>query len=668
MEIFPVWKDLFFEYQGDVLEYRITIKDGDEIFHGRAVKSPKDRVIRIRLNDCCESFLNSLLGEEAFREAESIDRVFPLDAYEEFALDVIEGDSWETAYEWAFTNDYSYEYKEPQGSYSEPINGHCATGQMLPYSHLVTGDTESVCYDGCGGIYFTITYGNGERKTFSGGNWVIGYSTNLSSVYYDFNNGASTGWNSSLSITFSLPSNSTDFDKSYNVKFYTQPGGQLLGIAYASVATQNEPEPVSRSINITAPSTVSSATTSLTYDLTINQSDYVTIKFYSGATEQGPWNELSSTTVSMVTGTQSINYNIPENSGYTFVYWKVDAAYYNYPTINASAVVRQLPENIVDVYLTLEAIDNVNLCVHYAGSTGGTLFQAEYSTDGGSTWGYIPTFANNDTPQYVTIPAGSWVMIRGDRSEYPNWWNELNPSNPSQFVGGYTFNKTTGRFNISGNILSLVFGGSDTFVDSVPAHAFRNLFSGTSVVSAENLVLPSNSVREGGYEYMFYACSSLVKAPKLPANTLYDQSYFHMFHGCSSLVNAPELPAWNLGNRCYQYMFVDCTSLTNPPVLSVTTLKYGCYLGMFKGCTSLVNAPELPATTLAEICYEYMFQDCTSLAFVKCLATDTSARHCTVLWLDGVSATGTFTKAAGMSGWTIGNGGIPSGWTVVDAD
>jgi len=80
----------------------------------------------------------------------------------------------------------------------------------------------------------------------------------------------------------------------------------------------------------------------------------------------------------------------------------------------------------------------------------------------------------------------------------------------------------------------------------------------------------------------------------------------------------------------------------------------------------LVNAPELPATTLTYRCYYNMFTDCYVLNSVKCLATDLSATECLTNWLSGVSATGTFTKAAGVS-WPSGQSGIPTGWTVIDA-
>ena len=86
-----------------------------------------------------------------------------------------------------------------------------------------------------------------------------------------------------------------------------------------------------------------------------------------------------------------------------------------------------------------------------------------------------------------------------------------------------------------------------------------------------------------------------------------------------------------------------------------------------RGCTSLTAAPALCATTLADRCYDSMFYGCTNLSSVTCLATDISALDCTDNWLSGVAATGTFTRAKGVNWMTSSADGVPSGWTVVDA-
>ena len=130
------------------------------------------------------------------------------------------------------------------------------------------------------------------------------------------------------------------------------------------------------------------------------------------------------------------------------------------------------------------------------------------------------------------------------------------------------------------------------------------------------------------YQYMFYNCTSLIKAPELPATTLASNCYGYMFQGCTSLAQAPALPATTLAINCYQYMFQSCTSLTQAPSLPATTLANNCYKYMFYNCTSLKKAPELPATTLANNCYNSMFKDCTSLTQVPALPATTLANNC----------------------------------------
>ena len=111
-------------------------------------------------------------------------------------------------------------------------------------------------------------------------------------------------------------------------------------------------------------------------------------------------------------------------------------------------------------------------------------------------------------------------------------------------------------------------------------------------------------------------------------------------------------------------MFSNCTSLTTAPMLPATTLADECYYSMFYECSSLTTAPMLPATTLADECYSEMFYECSSLNSITCLATDIYANYCTGSWLDGVAASGMFTKASTMYNWTRGIDGIPNGWIV----
>lgn len=249
-----------------------------------------------------------------------------------------------------------------------------------------------------------------------------------------------------------------------------------------------------------------------------------------------------------------------------------------------------------------------------------------YSLDNGAHW----TVMQDDT-WTATIPAGSKMIF------------DCYEPAPDATYGIGRFS-STGNFNVSGNIGSLLEGymGMNQTYFSLAQSQFRRLFLDcTHLISAEHLFLPTGTI--------IYKC------------------YDSMFFNCTSLTTAPVLPATTLAEDCYGFMFGECTSLTTAPVLPATTLEKGCYNDMFYKCTSLTTAPELPATTLASLCYFYMFYGCSNLNSVICLATDISASSCTSSWLNGVSATGTFTKAASMNDWTTGVDGIPSGWTVVDA-
>ena len=262
-------------------------------------------------------------------------------------------------------------------------------------------------------------------------------------------------------------------------------------------------------------------------------------------------------------------------------------------------------------------------------------------------------------------------------------WNHENPDEPLKEYCGY---------NMFSGCTSL------TTTPELPATTlevgcYYQMFYGCSSLTTAPK-LPATTLANYCYNQMFYGCSSLTTAPKLPATTLADYCYYQMFQGCSSLTTAPELPATILTNNCYQQMFKNCSSLTTAPKLPATTLAYGCYFSMFQGCSSLTivpsilpatiledgcynsmfqgcssltTAPELPATTLTWSCYYQMFDRCSNLNYIKCLATNISARNCTAKWVSGVASTGTFVKAANMTGWTTGENGIPEGWTVEDA-
>ena len=183
---------------------------------------------------------------------------------------------------------------------------------------------------------------------------------------------------------------------------------------------------------------------------------------------------------------------------------------------------------------------------------------------------------------------------------------------------GYGPSSYYGRYNVAGNIMSLLYGENFTMYNQLDGpYKFAYLFSKCyQLVDASNLVMPVNTA---------------------------ENCYKSMFNGCTSLTTAPELPA--------------------------TTLADQCYYSMFNGCTSLTTAPELPATTLVRSCYASMFYGCSNLNYIKAMfTTDPNlnigrSKPC-ASWVYGVHSVGTFVKNSAAT-WTLtGVNGIPSGWSV----
>ena len=255
-------------------------------------------------------------------------------------------------------------------------------------------------------------------------------------------------------------------------------------------------------------------------------------------------------------------------------------------------------------YLTMEALDNATIEV-YPQYTDSKLY---YKIDN-EEW---KKFNNNS--KTITLNTSSKIMFKETLT--------------SSRLKATQFKCSSGHINVYGNIMSLVYG--DDFVGKTTMSDFslENVFNGSNIIDAGNLILPATTLANSCYMAMFNSCTSLVSAPELPATTLREYCYKEMFKGCTSLTQTPELPATTLAEGCYNGMFYNCTSLTQAPELPATTLAEGCYNGMFYNCTSLTQAPALPATTLAKQCYYYMFAVCTSLTTAPELPATTLANAC----------------------------------------
>ena len=298
-----------------------------------------------------------------------------------------------------------------------------------------------------------------------------------------------------------------------------------------------------------------------------------------------------------------------------------------------------------------------------------------YSLDCGLNWERFSSA--------VTVSAGQKMIVK-----------ENEPTSDPSWITSPRFS-ATGRFKLQGNVMSMMYG--DNFVGKTsfpyPHTSFYHTFSGcTSLVDAENLVLPATGLTDYCYDAMFQDCTSLVKAPReLPATTMKQSCYGRMFAGCTSLTTTPAIYGTRLATNCYERMFLNCTSLVNPTnsltFYSDSNANY-CFSAMFSGCTSLTSIPRLgastnnymydrafygctsltgvtlPFTSIANGNVYQMFDGCTNLRYVSCPATYIGSSSDTYNWLNNVASSGTFIKSSlSFDGWQSGPSGIPYGWT-----
>lgn len=276
-----------------------------------------------------------------------------------------------------------------------------------------------------------------------------------------------------------------------------------------------------------------------------------------------------------------------------------------------------------------------------------------FSKNGGSSWDTI-TSSIEGTP--LNVETGEKIIFKHDGSL-------------GRTIYTYNiFNSTEALFKTYGNPLSLIlstgFANVKNLVDDLPAkkYQFYRLFDGcTGLTDASNLVFPAVSF--------------------LSFND-YDQAiscYEGMFRGCSNLEYGPtSLPAITLAQYCYCEMFKNCTNLkTGPIVLPAQNILLNSYSNMFNGCRNLENAPDILSTGVPAGLYG-MFVGCSKIKRIKCLVVpDYYSNNTTPLgWLYNASQTGIFIKNPDAEiitkpdtvGWRRGTDGIPTGWTVVDAE
>lgn len=287
-------------------------------------------------------------------------------------------------------------------------------------------------------------------------------------------------------------------------------------------------------------------------------------------------------------------------------------------------------------YFTIESLEDEN-DISIKNVSCGIYPTLYYSIDNGQTWSSI-TFERNKTKSVATINSGETIIFKCTITAMAISYNQYNCFSCSK------------DYNAYGNVMSLIWGDDFVSNSEFPSGSSRNITSlfreDAYLIDASNLVIPASTMPSNCCNSMFRDCVNLTKAPKLPATTLNAECYSSMFEGCIGLLEAPELPALMLDISCYNKMF--CMSRTS----KLTTPK-------------MTKSPILASRNGQTSCYAGMFQGNGNLTEVTCLLNPDSNK--TADWLTNCSTTGVFKKRAEYT-WPVGTSGIPSGWTVVDAN
>ena len=210
-------------------------------------------------------------------------------------------------------------------------------------------------------------------------------------------------------------------------------------------------------------------------------------------------------------------------------------------------------------------------------------------------------YSINEGQDWSPLDSGQVVLLRnvGDRAFLKGYNPDGFTKEETTFLESTHFGMS-GRIAASGSVMSLIDG------------------------TGESLTIPCDYC----FSYLFFRCTSLIKAPNLPATTLTNRCYEGMFQDCVELKDTPKLPATSLKEGCYSSMFLSCENLTYVEGLPATTLAPSCYNLMFGGCSSLVDAPELPALKLKKSCYATMFAFCESMTHAPQLPAIELADYC----------------------------------------
>lgn len=263
--------------------------------------------------------------------------------------------------------------------------------------------------------------------------------------------------------------------------------------------------------------------------------------------------------------------------------------------------------------LTFTALEATDIGLLESGMTAPNCYYRK-ATDTGYT--------QMTTATTISLSAGEQVKFYGSNA----YWSK-DRSKWTKFT-------STGKFNISGNVMTLLASGGTASVSQ--RYCFRRLFADTHVVDASELTLPSTQ-----YDYMCYGmmqqCPYLQKLPVMPTPT-------HQY--------------------VYGYFCNQCPSLQTATLPTGTYSKGYTFQGMFQDCSGL-TAVTIPAEDITNAtAVALLFQRCTSLQTITFSnMTTLTANYLASDWFDGASSTGTVYAPANRT-YADNRLRLPSGWSV----
>ena len=276
----------------------------------------------------------------------------------------------------------------------------------------------------------------------------------------------------------------------------------------------------------------------------------------------------------------------------------------------------------------------------------------EYSIDNGS-WTALSASTNSPL-----VPKDHEIRFRGNITPSGNY-GQINLT-------------TSGKFNASGEIMTLLYGDKYYGQQSKAIiRTFYRFFYQSNIVSAENLILPEFTLApQYVFADMFNGSQYLTIAPNVRAVQTNGYAFRNMFQGCTSLTTVQDVYCGNTATESHVGMFKECTALTSID-FNVTATTGWTLQSICEGCTSLQTAIVRGDFTYQYVA-NYLFKNCTSLTSLTYLGTQSPGTgNRTNDWLLNAPATGTFYMDQNKT-WdsTVPRtaSGVPSGWTIVKID